>query len=191
MMRALASVGVVALTMFVLAPRAPFAYAHALAGLRSSPESLQARDTTAIVTLTRTSCRGFCPAYTVSIGADRRIRFNGDRHVRVTGLSTSQLSRRAMTRLTAFAATRPLSRFDADYGHGHKLCTTFATDLPGVSLSVRSGGVTQRVRYDMGCMDRPPALDSIANMIDSVAGTKRWLPSAGDTPRGANSQRPS
>jgi Domain of unknown function (DUF6438) len=154
-------------------------------------DDAQPGDTAAIVALSRSGCRGFCPAYSVTIGADRWVRFTGMQHVRTIGPASRRLSHSTMGRLLSFAATRPLTPFDADYGHQHKMCGTFATDLPSVTLSVRTGSTTRNVRYDEGCMDRPPKLDSIARLIDSIAGTSRWLPAAGEPPRRSPTQRPS
>jgi Domain of unknown function (DUF6438) len=158
---------------------------------RQAVGSPHARDTTPIVTLSRSGCRGFCPAYTIVIGADRWVRFTGTRNVRVIGRASRRLTHTAMARLRSLAAARPLAPFDSAYAHTHPLCADFAMDLPGVTMSMRTGSEVRQVHYEEGCMNRPPKLDSLARTIDSIAGTSRWLPAPGERPQSVPTRRPS
>ena len=54
-------------------------------------------------------------------------------------------------------------------------CGPYATDAPTVVTSARSGGRSKTVRHDHGCAGAPAELTRLERLIDSVAGTARWV----------------
>jgi hypothetical protein len=123
----------------------------------------------------RRGCRGTCPVYQVTILRDGRVRFTGSRHVALVGLGTRRISRAAVTRLNRAFVARGFGRVPSRIDSETKGCGDYMFDLPTVKLSAQH----HAVEFDTGCPKRPAMLDSLADLVDSVAGTRRWI--VGDT----------
>ena len=149
--------------------------AGAMSCASSRSAAVTAADTLPVVTLSRGACYGTCPIYALRLFDDGRTVFTGERFVRVVGSDTAHVSRDAVDALRrAFTA----HRFDAlppVIERGTALCGAYAADLPTVQLGMRQADSLHTVRFDGGCMDHPRWLDSLAVMVDSVAGTTRWI----------------
>src|SRR6185369_11241978 len=85
------------------------------------------------ITLTRTLCFGFCPAYTVSITGDGQVTYNGQSFVNVTGEQHATIAPEAVHEL--------LRRFDAV--HFESLNDAYranVTDLPTTTVTLTRNG---------------------------------------------------
>ena len=134
-----------------------------------------AADTVPAVTLSRGACHGTCPMYTLRLFDDGRTVFTGERFVRVTGSDTAHVSRDAVDALRRAFTARRFEALPSAIERGTALCGAYAADLPTVHLGLRQADSIHTVRFDGGCMDHPRWLDSLATMVDSVAGIARWI----------------
>ncbi|MCC7051882.1 MAG: hypothetical protein IT355_01360 [Gemmatimonadaceae bacterium] len=141
---------------------------------RVAPAAMPA-DTIAAIALERGACHGTCPIYVLQLFEDGRAVFNGERFVRVMGTDSAHVSRDAVAGLQRQFRERGFTTLPGVIARGTPRCGPYATDLPTVQLTVRQADATHRVRFDGGCMDHPLWLDSLAAMVDSVAGASRWI----------------
>ena len=135
---------------------------------------------TGSVTLQRTGCFGRCPEYSVRVGSDGGVRFIGRSNVAVPNESTASVPAADAQRLLEQFADAGFFTLDSTYVAGKPTCRFHATDLPSAMLDVTIGARSHRVLWDTGCSDAPAALGQLANRVDSVAVTARWI---GSTPR--------
>jgi Domain of unknown function (DUF6438) len=132
-------------------------------------------DSIPAVSLDRGACHGTCPIYVVRLFEDGRTVFSGERFVRVMGTDSAFVSRDAVETLRRAFLRRGFDTLPAVIGQGTALCGTYAADLPTIQLTLRLSDSVRTVRFDGGCMDHPRWLDSLATMVDSVAGSTRWI----------------
>ena len=121
------------------------------------------------ITLTRTVCFGFCPAYTVSITGDGQVTYNGQSFVNVTGEQRATIAPEAVQRL--------LQRFDAV--HFDALNDAYranVSDLPTMTVSLTRNGHRKAV-VDYGGLSAgmPQGVRDLQAEIDRIAGTSRWV----------------
>jgi hypothetical protein len=121
------------------------------------------------ITLTRTVCFGFCPAYTVSITGDGQVTYTGRSFVNVVGEQHATIAPEAVRGL--------LRRFDAV--HFEALNDAYranVTDLPTMTVSLTRNG-HRKVVVDYGGLSAgmPEAVRDLQAEIDRVAGTSRWV----------------
>ena len=126
-------------------------------------------DTQVRITLTRTVCFGFCPAYTVSITGDGDVYYVGQSFVNVVGEQHATISRDDVSALVA--------RFDA--AHFESLRDAYraqVTDLPTYTLALERNGRSKTV-VDYGGLSAgmPQAVRDLQDEVDRVAGTARWV----------------
>lgn len=129
------------------------------------------------VTLERTECYGNCPAYSVEIFSDRGVRFVGKAHVGKLGDQAATIGPadfdflvRAVQRLNFFGlGSRYVGRKDG--------CAETETDAPTIRITVKTRTQRKTVEYYLGCygLSIRPKLVWLANTVDEVAGTDRWL----------------
>lgn len=143
------------------------------------PVGLQAPDATPRVfdtaSLTRTPCFGRCPVYSVTVHADGRVSYRGERWVASTGEHAGQADPRELEELRALLGTKPLPLL-ADYRPGKPACgTPVATDLPGASIIIQQARETHTLHYYQGCRNVPAWLTELATQIDRAAVSSRWV----------------
>ena len=117
------------------------------------------------ITLERTVCFGFCPAYRVTLRDDGTVEFEGQQHTKVTGKQAWKIDP---------AAVRALAKEmqDAGFFDLENEYRALVTDHPTVFTSLRVGSRSKRIRnYVAG----PPRLKEIEQRIDEVAGTKKYV----------------
>ncbi|MFC4256220.1 hypothetical protein GRI97_11180 [Altererythrobacter xixiisoli] len=122
--------------------------------------------------LERTGCYGSCPAYKVSISGQGRVRFSADgahSYVAWSGIHETRVSPQVAAELIEafrsahFAGLRPA-------------CEVAAIDSPTYLLTLRRGGRTIRVEDHLCQLDGMPAsVTALQDMIDRLAGTRRWI----------------
>jgi len=132
----------------------------------------------ATITLTRTVCFGFCPAYTVVITSDGHVTYTGRNFVNVTGEQHATISQEAVQGL--------LRRFDA--AHFDSLNDAYranVTDLPTYTIVIeRNGGRKTVLDYGGLSAGMPQAVRELQDEIDRVAGTSHWVLRDGQPVRG-------
>ena len=122
-----------------------------------------------MITLQRTVCFGFCPAYTVSISSSGEVIYRGERFVNVAGEQRAQIAaedvERLLQRLDAIGFERLRDEYRAQ-----------VTDLPTTTITLERNGRTKRV-VDYGGLSAgmPEAVRELQDEIDRVAGTERWV----------------
>jgi len=121
------------------------------------------------ITLTRTVCFGFCPAYTVTITSEGDVRYVGERFVNVAGTQTATIPRADVERL--------LQRFDAiGFDNLRNEYRAQVTDLPTTTITLeRNGRRKTVVDYGGTGAGMPEAVRALQDEIDRVANTARWV----------------
>jgi hypothetical protein len=121
------------------------------------------------ITLQRTECYGYCPAYTVTIDGDGAVTYEGRAFVNVTGRQTAQVASADVARL--------LERFDAiGFDQLNDEYRGQMTDLPTTTVTLTRGGRTkQLVDYGGTSVGMPREVRELQAEIDRVAGTARWV----------------
>jgi hypothetical protein len=122
------------------------------------------------ITLERQPCFGFCPVYTVSIGGDGQVAYNGIDFVEVTGPQTATVDPAAVQALAdEMIAAGYLDLEDAYMNQE-------VTDLPYAITSLAlSDGTTKRIEHYYGDSSAPQALTDLETRIDEVANTAQWV----------------
>lgn len=121
------------------------------------------------ISLQRTVCFGFCPAYTVTISGDGQVTYNGERFVNVQGEQSAQIPAADVQRL--------LERFDAiGFDNLRDEYRAHVTDLPTTTITLTRNGRTKRV-VDYGGMGAgmPESVRQLQDEIDRTANTARWV----------------
>ena len=143
------------------------------------------------ITLERTSCFGTCPAYRVQLDGAGKVTFTGlNRWADAAG--TASVATSAVQQLFSEFEHLRFFALDTAYVPGSPKCGGVVTDHAWLTLTV-VGSHTKSVRYYTGCLGshpttedsmfaalhnpagEPGVLSRLAKMVDSVAGTRRWL----------------
>jgi hypothetical protein len=121
------------------------------------------------ITLQRTVCFGFCPAYTVSISGDGEVVYNGERFVNVQGQQRAQIPAADVQRL--------LERFDAiGFDRLRDEYRAQVTDLPTTTITLTRNGRSKRVvDYGGASAGMPESVRQLQDEIDRIANTGRWV----------------
>jgi hypothetical protein len=176
--RSLAPAAALALLAACVPGRAPDA-----AGGGAAPAAGVAATSVDSLVLEREPCFGFCPVYRLRLAADGRVRFESRQRGDSGRVETDSLDPARVRALVDSAARLGLADFPERL-MGSPLCGRQATDMPTATVVLHAPSGTTRVVDYHGCM--PAEADSAAArrverlrafeaMIDSVAGTARWL----------------
>jgi hypothetical protein len=149
--------------------RAMLALVGALAVLACAPVESPAAEGPLMITLTRSVCFGFCPAYRVSISGDGEVVYVGERFVDAVGERRATISREDVQRL--------LARFDEiGFEQLQDVYRAPITDLPTYTITLeRSGRRKTVVDYGGVSAGMPRAVRELQAEIDRVAGTSQWV----------------
>jgi hypothetical protein len=141
----------------------------AIALASCAPVDAPAQEGPVEITLQRTVCYGFCPAYTVTITGEGEVRYRGERFVNVVGPASATIPREAVARL--------LARFDEiGFDQLRDEYRGQMTDLPTTTITlVRDGRRKALVDYGGTSVGMPRAVRDLQAEIDRVAGTARWV----------------
>jgi hypothetical protein len=136
-----------------------------------------------VISLQRTVCFGFCPAYTVSITGDGQVAYNGERFVNVQGEQHAQIPAADVQRL--------LERFDAiGFDRLRDEYRAHVTDLPSTTITLTRNGRTKSVLdYGGAGAGMPENVRQLQDEIDRVANTGRWVLRNGEPVREAGPER--
>lgn len=121
------------------------------------------------ITLTRTVCFGYCPAYMVTLNSAGEVHYQGRAFVNVVGEARGQVPREDVARLIA--------RFDEiGFDSLRDSYEAEVTDLPTYTVSIRRGDrVKTVVDYGGTAVGLPQAVRDLQNEIDRVANTGQWV----------------
>lgn len=125
--------------------------------------------------LSRGACYGPCPVYTVTIDAQGRVEWDGEKHVEHVGLRRKQLDSldalRDLWRRLDPAASQLLATDEATW------CPEQFSDSPTVVVTIVAHGAERRVSDYQGCKGHAPleAFRALEDEIDAVAGTAEWI----------------
>jgi Domain of unknown function (DUF6438) len=125
-----------------------------------------------VVELSRGTCFGSCPAYTIIIHGDGTVEYEGKAFVKVAGRQTSTLSSEKLAEV--------LQRLDqAQFFALDDRAFAWCFDTPSVSVKVFMDGRTKRVSSDAGCAGAKPGLQDAfvqaVDDIDKIVGSERWV----------------
>lgn len=118
------------------------------------------------VTLRRGPCRGFCPAYEVTLRADGSAVWNGDRFVDRIGRFHGQFDGSDFDRLARFIERSGFFEWDEEYSGG-------VSDIPDYELTVVGGDQKKRVLQN--ATDEPADFWVIAALVDGLAAGIDWM----------------
>jgi len=141
----------------------------AIALASCAPVEAPAQEGPVQISLTRTVCYGFCPAYTVTISSEGDVRYEGRQFVNAVGERTSSIPRADVEALVA--------RFDAiGFDQLQDEYRGEMTDLPTTTVSLTRNGRTKTlVDYGGTSVGMPRTVRELQAEIDQVAGTAQWV----------------
>ncbi|HET9232094.1 MAG TPA: DUF6438 domain-containing protein [Vitreimonas sp.] len=143
-----------------------------------APVETPAAEGPVTITLTRSMCFGFCPAYRVTISDDGEVAYVGQRFVNVIGERRANIPRADVERL--------LRRFDeVGFDQLRDAYRAEVSDLPTFTITLERGGRTKTV-VDYGGLSAgmPRAVRGLQDEIDRVANTDQWVLRNGQPVRG-------
>ena len=150
----------------------------ALAFSACAPVETPAAEGPVTITLTRSMCFGFCPAYRVTIASDGEVTYVGERFVNAVGERSATIPRADVERL--------LRRFDeVGFDQLRDAYRAEMTDLPTFTITLERGGRSKTV-VDYGGLSAgmPRAVRDLQDEIDRVANTGQWVLRNGQPVRG-------
>jgi hypothetical protein len=150
----------------------------ALVFFACAPVQTPAAEGPMTITLTRSMCFGFCPAYRVTITQDGQVTYVGERFVNVVGERRAAIPRADVARL--------LRRFDeVQFGQLRDAYRAQVTDLPTYTITLERNGQHKTV-VDYGGLSAgmPRAVRDLQDEIDRVANTDQWVLRNGQPVRG-------
>jgi hypothetical protein len=132
-----------------------------------------------VIVLTRTTCYGTCPAYTVSVRGDGTVVYEGESYVSTLGRVEAHIDPKVLEPILRKMA-------EIDFVHHRHVCESKVWDLPTACILLRIGTHSLTVE-DSFCgedcgFDKPsadptwhPALSAIAQRIDEAVAIDRWI----------------
>lgn len=141
----------------------------ALALSACAPVEAPAQEGPVMITLTRSVCFGFCPAYRVTISGDGQVTYVGERFVNVAGERRATIPREDVQRL--------LRRFDEiGFDQLRDSYRAEVTDLPTYTVTLEHNGRRKTVTdYGGVSAGMPRAVRELQDEIDRVANTGQWV----------------
>lgn len=128
-----------------------------------------------VMTLSRSRCWGFCPAYSVELHGDGSVIYKGESFVVVTGEHRDHLSPEQVSEiLEAFRKADYFSLKDK-YSYGVTDQAAYRTSL---QIDQLKKAVTDYVGGEAGM---PDAVSDLERTIDRVVGTVKWIRGTADT----------
>jgi len=121
------------------------------------------------ISLTRTSCFGSCPAYSVEVLGNGDVTYRGERNVLITGEHRARISRQEVVRLLDVYR-------DADYFSLKDQYSQLVTDVPSYTTSIEFDRHKKSVGDHVGAgAGMPDAVTELEDQIDALLGTEKWL----------------
>jgi hypothetical protein len=128
---------------------------------------MDGRNEISAITLRRGPCFGFCPVYEVTIQADGRATWRGERFVERLGAYEGEIGLEDFRRVAGVVERSGFLSWDDEYTSG-------TVDTPDYHLTVERDGSTKTVRQN--ATDTPPDFWVIAALVDALAAGVEWTP---------------
>lgn len=143
--------------------------ALAITACTPAQNSVAQEGTPVMITLSRTVCYGFCPAYTVTISESGEVIYTGEQFVNVRGEQRAQISREAAQALIA--------RFDeVGFDSLQDEYRANVSDHPTFTVTLERNGHSKTVIDYAGVnAGMPRAVRDLQDEIDRVANTGQWI----------------
>jgi hypothetical protein len=125
-----------------------------------------------VIKMSRTSCRGSCPVYTITIHGDRHVDYVGQRFVKVRGAQTTIISDDQVGRLLrGFDQVRFFALEDRAFA--------WCFDTPRVSVGISVDGRSKEVSSDASCTGANRGAQAqfvrVASEIDTIVSSDQWV----------------
>ncbi len=121
------------------------------------------------ISLTRTACFGFCPAYTVTMYNDGKVVWEGHMNVEKKGLDSAYLDEQVFIELQQAFEDADFLSFNDDYRDMNM------TDCPSAILEITDGKLGKSVNRYTCDRNAPEVLEDLENLVDSLSGAKAWI----------------
>lgn len=128
-------------------------------------------DARTVITLERSYCFGMCPVYSLTIGGDGTVTYQGTRYVNVVGTATSQIPVSDVQALVD-------QMMQADYFNLSVPATCpegMWTDMPSSITSLSLDNQSHTIVYDHGNQCAPAILATLENRIDEISKSAQWV----------------
>jgi len=125
------------------------------------------------VSMQRSGCFGRCPQYLVTVHADGRVEFVGERYVNAMGRHQKRIDAAQAARLLAPA--RALFGSLKDFTPEQPACRPYATDHASIVLGYAEGQQRRTLRHYLGCANAPAVLTDFEQLLDEVADVAEWV----------------
>jgi hypothetical protein len=121
------------------------------------------------ISLARSGCYGPCPAYTVTLGSDGSVVFDGRFYTATQGTQTAHIDPAAVRRLA--------QKFvDVDFYSMDDKYVAAVTDNPSYVLNINIDGHSKQVCDYVGeWVGMPEIITDLEDEVDDVAHTDRWI----------------
>jgi hypothetical protein len=126
------------------------------------------------IKLVRTSCFGYCPVYSLEIGGDGTVSYEGEAFVKVRGGRKGRIATADVRKLTKYFAKAGYFSLQNSYGiPGY--------DEPSSMISIRWPGFEKTVwHHQDGSVKVPSQLLLLQDLIDVTANSFQWAGSETD-----------
>ncbi len=126
------------------------------------------------IKLVRTSCFGYCPVYSLAIGGDGTVSYEGEAFVKVRGGRKGRIATADVRKLTKYFAKAGYFSLQNSYGiPGY--------DEPSSMISIRWPGFEKTVwHHQDGSVKVPSQLLLLQDLIDVTANSFQWVGSETD-----------
>ncbi len=121
------------------------------------------------MSLTRTSCFGSCPAYSVEVRGNGVVVYRGEQNVLITGEHHARISSQEVIRL--LEVYRNADYFSLKDGYSQSV-----TDVPTYTTSIEFDGLKKSVGDHVGAgAGMPDSVTELEDKLDELGGTEKWL----------------
>jgi uncharacterized protein DUF6438 len=121
-----------------------------------------------VITVERTMCFGFCPAYRLSIYGNGKAVYEGRYYVRVEGARTTYIPKRKVRELVAEFQRIGFYDFDDQY-------IIAATDFPSVLVSIDLEGRSKTIDMYGAEAIAPEEIANLIKQIEEAVNVARWV----------------
>jgi len=121
-----------------------------------------------VITVERTMCYGFCPAYRLSIYGNGKVVYEGRYYVQVEGTRTANIPKSKIRELVAEFERIGFYEFDDHYIIG-------GSDLPSVLVSIDLEGRSKVIDIYGAEMIAPEEIANLIKQIEEAVNVARWV----------------
>ncbi len=135
-----------------------------------SKPAVSSRDVSnARISLTRTSCYGKCPVYSITVYGTGRVEFEGFANTKVLGKQEVHIPVDSVRILIVELENQGYFTLNDHYEEYQM------TDLATVNTEAEIDGIRKKITHYKGDLSSPQVLSDIEKRIDEIATVRRWL----------------